>query len=72
VIVRDLIANHTHNIGHRRLVQGEVWCRMQFRDQQDEAAFMRTLGWTAFRAVEPAPPQTPQTETPAAGPKSKR
>lgn len=63
MIVRDLVANHAHNIGHRRLVKGEVWCRMQFRDAADEAAFMRTLGWSAFRAIEPA--QTPEP-TPAA------
>ena len=70
MVIRDLIANHSHTIGHRRLVQGEVWCRLQFRDEKDLNAFASTLRWSAFRFVDPAPaptatPQPPQTEPPA-------
>jgi hypothetical protein len=39
MIVRDLIANHGHDIGHRRLVRDEVWCRMEFRSDADLIAF---------------------------------
>jgi hypothetical protein len=55
MIVRDLIANHGHDIGHRRLVRDEVWCRMQFRSDADLIAFAKSLRWSAFRFVEPAP-----------------
>ncbi len=64
-IVRDLVANHAHNIGHRRLVQGEAWCRMQFRNEEDLAAFAGLLRWSAFRfeapkaAAETAKPEAP-------------
>jgi hypothetical protein len=59
-IVRDLVANHAHNIGHRRLVKDEVWARMQFRDQADLTAFAGLLRWSAFRFQEPAAPATQQ------------
>jgi hypothetical protein len=55
-IVRDLVANHAHSIGHRRLVRDEVWCRMQFRDESDLAAFAGTLRWSAFRFEAPKQP----------------
>jgi hypothetical protein len=63
-IVRDLVANHAHNIGHRRLVRDEVWCRMQFRDESDLAAFAGTLRWSAFRFDSPKqqPEKTKQTD----------
>jgi hypothetical protein len=71
IIVRDLVAVHSHNIGHRRLVKGEAWCRMQFRDQKDLDALAGTLRWSAFRFEEPAQPPAvaPVTAEPA---KSKR
>jgi hypothetical protein len=72
MIVRDLIANHGHNIGHRRLVQGEVWCRMQFRDERDLTDFAATLRWSAFRLEEPKQaPAAPAEAKPADPPKRK-
>lgn len=64
MVVRDLIANHPHSIGHRRLVQGEVWCRMQFRDDADLASFSSLLRWSAFRfqAPQQAPAVAPEVK----------
>jgi hypothetical protein len=53
MIVRDLVANHGHDIGHRRLVRDEVWCRLQFRSEADLIAYAKTLRWSAFRFVDP-------------------
>ena len=66
-IFRDLVAIHGHNIGHRRLVKGEVWCRMEFRNQKDFDALAGTLRWSAFRFEEPAQPPAvaPVTVEPA-------
>ena len=59
ILVRDLVAIHGHNIGHRRLVKGEAWCRMQFRDQKDLDALAGTLRWSAFKFEEPAATPAP-------------
>lgn len=65
MVVRDLIANHPHSIGHRRLVQGEVWCRLQFRDDADLASFQSLLRWSAFRFQVPQQPGAQPTPEPA-------
>jgi hypothetical protein len=43
IVVRDLVARHGHNIGHRRLVAGEAWARLQFRSDADAADFAGAL-----------------------------
>lgn len=68
IIVRDLVANHGHNIGHRRLVKDEAWCRLQFRSQEDLSAFASILRWSAFRFQEPAQATQPPPAQPAAEP----
>lgn len=72
MIVRDLVANHGHNIGHRRLVKDEVWCRMQFRDDADLVAFAGLLRWSAFRFQPPADAAKSADSKPADQPKQKR
>lgn len=73
IIVRDLVANHAHNIGHRRLVKDEAWARLQFRDQKDLDAFAGLLRWSAFRFQEPAATPATAQSAPAAEPaKTKR
>jgi hypothetical protein len=68
IIVRDLVANHSHNIGHRRLVKDEAWARLQFRDQKDLDAFASLLRWSAFRFQEPAQAPASTQAAPAADP----
>jgi hypothetical protein len=70
VIVRDLVANQAHNVGHRRLVRDEVWCRMQFRDEADLVSFAKTLRWTAFRFEAPKQAAQPTAEAPKADSKT--
>lgn len=62
MIVRDFVANHGFDIGHRRLVKDEVWCRMQFRDEADLHAYAVRQRWSAFRFVDAAasPAATPE------------
>lgn len=51
IVVRDLVARHGHNLGHRKLASGEAWARIQFRSDEDAAAFAATLRWSAFDHV---------------------
>jgi len=64
MVISDLIANQPHSVGHRRLVRDEVWCRMQFHDEADLAAFVRTLRWSAFRFEAPKSDVQPDTKPP--------
>ncbi len=53
IVLRDLRARRPHHIGHRTLAEGEVLCRMQFRNADDAKFFGNHLRWSAFEMVDP-------------------
>ncbi|HYG66691.1 MAG TPA: hypothetical protein VD838_03495 [Anaeromyxobacteraceae bacterium] len=56
----------------RTVAEGEVFARVQFRDEEDRRHFSNNLRWSAFRVVDPeAKPVAPAPKKPAPAKKAK-
>lgn len=50
-ILRDMVAPRAHRMGDRIFQPGEVFARLQFRDDADAKLFANHLRWRAFEIV---------------------
>lgn len=55
-VIVDLKARTPVNLGHRKLVHGEVFTRLQFRTDDDFKTFRTLLRWSSFEmaVVDPS------------------